>query len=487
MQRSWTTFGRALHLELPSGAARRRAIEGAIRDAIRAGKLRLGTELPSSRALARDLGLSRGTVVEAYGQLVAEGYLASRMGSGTVVAWATATRERRRDAIPREPDPARFSFRSGRPDVASFPRAAWIRALRGALARAPDRALDYGEARGRPELREALADYLGRARGLAASAGDLVVTNGFGQGLLLLGQALKAAGARQVAVEDPSGAEVRDVIRAAGLAARPIPVDSEGLVTAELGAADAAVVLTPAHQYPLGVTLSPARRAAVVAWARAHQALVIEDDYDGEFRYDRQPVGALQALDPARVVYAGTVSKVLAPGVRLGWLALPSPWARRVASLKALADGQAPVLDQLAMAELIRSGAFERHLRRAGKEYRRRRDKLLARVAERAPGFEPTGIAAGLHLLLRLPAEGPREAEVEAACLARGVAVTGLRAFAVRQAGDRGGLVVGYASPPPNAFDAAVTALVEGLADACRSVPPVAPASGPRAAGAHPP
>jgi len=469
VQRSWTTFGRALHLDLAPEAARRPAIERALRAAIRAGKLPVGTPLPSSRALAQDLGVARGTVVEAYGQLVAEGYLATRQGSGTVVAWAAAAPPRRRQAAPAAADPVRFSFRTGRPDVSTFPRAAWVRALRTALVRAPDRALDYGEARGRPELRATLADYLSRARGVVAAEDDVVVTNGFGQGLALLAQALRAAGGQQVAVENPCGLEIRQVIEAAGLIARPVAVDAEGLVVDELSDQDAAVVLTPAHQYPLGETLSPARRAAVVAWARVREALVIEDDYDGEFRYDRQPVGALQALDPARVVYAGTTSKVLAPGLRLGWMVLPRPWAERVAQVKGLADGQAPVLEQLAMAELIRNGAFERHLRRMRKEYRRRRDALLEAVASRAPGIEPAGIAAGLHLLLRLPDAGPSEAELEAACLGRGVTVLGLRSFMAGRPPAPGGLVVGYATPPANAFEAALEALAEGLESGLRA------------------
>ena len=469
MQRSWTTSGRALHLDLVPGTARRPAIERALRDAIRAGTLPVGAPLPSSRALAHDLGVARGTVVEAYGQLVAEGYLATRQGSGTVVAWATARPPRRRNSASPPEDPVRYSFRTGRPDVSSFPRAAWVRSLRAALARAPASALDYDESRGRLELRSTLADYLARARGVVASEDDVVVTNGFGQGLGFLAQALRAAGARQVAVENPGGNELRRLLEAAGLTCRPVPVDAEGLVVEQLSDRDAAVVLTPAHQFPLGVTLSPARRAAVVDWARTQGALVIEDDYDGEFRYDRQPVGALQALDPARVAYAGTASKALAPGVRLGWMVLPRPWAERVAEAKALSDGQAPALDQLALAELIRNGAFERHLRRMRKEYRRRRDALLAAVQRRAPGLEPAGIAAGLHLLLHLGEGGAPEADLEAACLERGVAVSGLRWFTVGRTRARGGLVVGYGTPPANAFDAAVEALAGALERASRA------------------
>ena len=439
MQRSWTTSGRALHLDLPPGLARRAAIERALRSAICRGTLPMGAPLPSSRALAQDLGVARGTVVEAYGQLTAEGYLASRLGSGTVVAWAGRTAAR--PALPEKttaPDPIRFSFRSGSPDVSSFPRAAWVRALRAALVRAPDLALDYGDPRGRPELRAVLADYLARARGVVTSEEDLVISNGFGQALWLLARALRVAGIRQVAVEDPGSEGARQALEDAGLRWRPVPVDGEGLRVELLDPRDRAVVLTPAHQYPMGVTLSPARRAAVVAWARAHDALVVEDDYDGEFRYDRQPVGALQALDPARVVYAGTASKALAPGVRLGWLALPRRWVGPVAAAKRRLDCQAPGLEQLALAELIRSGAFERHLRRMRREYRRRRDLLLSALAERAPALVPAGIAAGIHLVLRLP-EGASELALEAAARERGIQLSGLHAFTAGRAPSPGG------------------------------------------------
>lgn len=470
MQRSWTTSGRALHLDLPPGPSRRAAIERALRTAICCGSLPLGAPLPSSRALAQDLGVARGTVVEAYGQLTAEGYLASRQGAGTVVAWDGRTRPRA-PAPPPPPDPIRFSFRSGSPDVSSFPRAAWTRALRAALARAPDLALDYGDARGRPELRAGLADYLGRARGVVTAEEDLLICNGFGQAIWLLARALRDAGARQVAVEDPGSDAARLAFKDAGVRWRPVPVDGEGLRVDLLTPRDRAVVLTPAHQYPLGVTLSPARRAALVAWARAHDGLVIEDDYDGEFRYDRQPVGALQALDPARVAYAGTASKALAPGLRLGWLALPHRWVAPVAEAKHQLDGQAAVPDQLALAELIRSGAFERHLRRVRREYRRRRDALLAALAARTPALAADGIAAGLHLVLRLP-EGVSEAALVAAVRERGVYVSGLRSFTDGAPPSPGGLVIGYGHPPANGFPAAVAALAEALAAA---LPPARP------------
>jgi len=470
MQRSWTTSGRALHLELDPSLPRRTAIERALRAAIRAGALATGAPLPATRALAQDLGVARGTVVEAYDQLITEGYLAARHGSGTVVAWSGAKPARVGPSAPRAaaaPSPYRFSFKSGSPDVSSFPRAPWLAALRAALARAPDAALDYGDPRGLPALRAVLADYLGRARGVVVGEEEVVVCSSAGQALGLLARVLRAAGAERIAVEDPGLPELRRVLEAGGLAWRAVPVDGEGLVTGALQERDGAVMVTPAHQFPMGVTLSPARRAALVEWARRREAWIIEDDYDGEFRYDRQPVGALQALEPSRVIYVGTASKVLAPGVRLAWVAAPRALVTAIAEAKRLSDRQAPTLEQLALAELIRSGAFERHLRRMRREYRRRRDALLAAVARSAPRLSAAGIAAGLHLVLPLPPEGPAEAAVEAAAAARGVEVRGLGEFGAGAAPAARGVVVGYGSPPASAFDAALAALAAALAEVC--------------------
>ena len=278
----------------------------------------------------------------------------------------------------------------GVPDAGGFPRAAWLRALRRGLAAVPDAALAHADPLGRPELRAALAAYLGRARGVLADPGRIVVTAGFTQGFALLCRAL---GPGTVALEDPCLHHLRDIARDTGRDVAALAVDERGATTP--GEAAAALV-TPAHQFPLGATLAPDRRAALVAWARERGAVVIEDDYDGEFRYDRQPVGALQGLDPEHVVYAGTASKTLAPGLRLGWLVLPERLVAPVVAARPLAGGDPPVLDQLALAGLLASGGFDRHVRRMRQRYRRRRDALLAVLAGR-----PTrGIAAGLHLVL---------------------------------------------------------------------------------------
>jgi GntR family transcriptional regulator/MocR family aminotransferase len=262
---------------------------------------------------------------------------------------------------------------------------------------------------------------------------------------------------------------MRQLLEAAGVGWRPVPVDGEGIAVDRLDERDGAVLVTPAHQFPLGVTCSPARRAALVEWARRRGAWIVEDDYDGEFRYDRQPVGALQALDPSRVIYIGTASKVLAPGVRLAWLAVPHPLVAPLAEARRQSDRQSPALDQLALAELVRSGAFERHLRRMRRAYRRRRDLLLAALARSAPGLAPTGIAAGLHLVLQLPAGGPTEAAVQAAAAVHGVDVRGLATFDAGTGAGGRGMVVGYGTPPENGYEAAVAALAAALAEVAGS------------------
>ena len=319
MPESWAKLpGVDLHLEF-SGSRVRGGLEAALRDAVRTGRLRPGTRLPSSRALAADLGIARNTAAEVYTQLVAEGWLTARTGSGTSVA---ARRALSPDAGPVPAGPAtpevatpRYDLRAGVPDLSAFPGRAWLATARKVLAAAPDHLLGYPDPRGLPQLRVALADYLARARGVAADPGHIVICAGFGHGLAMTCRALRSAGAGTLAVEAYGHQAHRDIAVAQGLRLRPVPVDRKGAVVGDADGADAQL-LTPAHQFPLGMTLHPRRRHE----AAQYSGLVIEDDYDGEFRYDRQPVGALQALAPDRVVYAGTASKSLAPGLRLGWL-----------------------------------------------------------------------------------------------------------------------------------------------------------------------
>jgi|SRR5215207_129870 len=331
----------------------RAQLEEQLRAAVRAGRLAPGTALPSTRALARELGVSRGVVVETYDQLAAEGYLATRQGAATRVAEA-AFRPAAAAPAPAAARPPRFDFRPGAPDVALFPRTRWIASLRRALRAAPDARLDYGDAHGAPELRAALAGYLGRVRGVASDPGRIVVTSGMAQGMALFGRTLIARGARRIAVEDPWSTPGRDQLVTTGLEPVPVDVDANGLRVDRLeAAAPDAVVVTPAHQFPTGVVLSPERRAALAEWAVRSDAFVLEDDYDAEYRFDRAPVGAVQGLAPDRVVYAGSVSKTLAPALRLGWLVVPERLAGAIAAAKAADDLGTPIVEQLALADFL--------------------------------------------------------------------------------------------------------------------------------------
>jgi GntR family transcriptional regulator / MocR family aminotransferase len=458
MTETWATFGTDLHLELDvSGTRVRRRLEEALRRAIQDGRLQPGTRLSSSRSLAADLGIARNTVADAYGQLAAEGWLVAGHGSGTWVAERVLAEQASPAAGPGPATAPRYSLRAGEPDLSAFPRTAWLAAARRALAVAPAEALGYTDPSGRPELRQALAGYLARARGVRAAADRIIICSGFTQALGLLATVLAARGAGTLAVEQYGHQHHRDVIAAAGLAVRPVRVDGGGAATAELAGADAAL-LTPAHQFPLGVPLAAERRTQAVAWAAGTGATIIEDDYDGEFRYDRQAVGAMQALAPGSVVYAGTASKTLVPGLRLGWLALPAHLFADVLAAKVLADRQTGSLDQLTLAELIGSGNYDRHVRRCRQSYRRRRERLTAALREHAPRTRVTGVAAGLHAVVELPAD-VTEAEVIAAAAARGLAVSGLADFAAPGARHAPGLVVGFATPPAHSFTTAVARL----------------------------
>ena len=456
MKETWATFGADLHLDLTDGHGRA-ALERALREAIQSGRLHPGTRLPSSRALAQDLSLARNTIVEAYGQLVAEGWLTAVTGSGTHVAERAAeVHPPITTAVPtRAP---RFDLRPGFPDLTTFPRAAWLTAARRALNTAPYEALGYGDPRGRPELREALAAYLSRARGVRTDADRIVVCSGFAQALPLLCRVLAARGGTTIAIENYGHGSHRDAAVASGLRPAPVALDSHGVIASALGDADAAL-LTPAHQFPLGMALAAARRTQVAGWAAEQGAVIIEDDYDGEFRYDRQAIGAMQALAPNHIVYAGTGSKTLAPGLRLAWLVLPAHLVDDVASAKSMADGNSSSLDQLTMAEFITSGAYDRHVRRCRLLYRRRRDRLVSQLHGR---FPISGVSAGLHAVVELPRDWSEDGVVARAA-DRGLALRGLSSFAMGAA-DRGpALVIGYGTPPAHAYTSALARLVATL------------------------
>ncbi len=466
-----TRTSSALELLVPLSRADPRPLhkqlEHELRDAIRSGRLAPAATLPSSRALAGQLGVSRGIVVEAYEQLVAEGYLASRPGGLTQVARAASTTTAR----PAGPAPVRFAvdFRPGRPDVDQFPRAAWLRSVRRVLNETPSERFGYLDGRGTPELRGAVADYLNRARGAAADAEDVVVCTGFAQGLRLAALVLRADGARRLAVEDPSDPDYRAAAREAGLDVVGIPVDDAGLRVDRLVDSDAdAVLVTAAHQYPTGGVLPPDRRAALVAWATRRPGLVVEDDYDAEFRYDREPIGAIQGLAPERVIYAGSASKVLAPGLRLGWLVAPSRLVPAIAAAKVTADLGSPAMDQLAFADFLARGELDHHLRRMRPIYRRRRDALLGALERHLPDVRPVGASAGLHVLAWLPPDLD-EGTVVSAATAAGIGLTGLAPRRIDPTGP-GGLIFGYGAIVEEAIDAGVRRLAEIVAELRSSV-----------------
>ncbi|MFM9369459.1 PLP-dependent aminotransferase family protein [Streptomyces sp. Da 82-17] len=487
MAKSWATLpgagpsgtGVDLHIDLRETAARsgsgvRRALTDALREAVRGGRLVPGTRLPSSRTLAVDLGVARNTVADAYADLVAEGWLTARQGSGTRVAERAVSRPAAPPPPPRTPGPARHDLLPGSPDLSAFPRAAWLRAARKAVAAAPNEAFGYGDPRGRVELRTALADYLARARGVYADPDRIVVCAGAAHGLQLLAGVLREGrgGSPSVAVESYGLDVHRELLTAAGLRTPPLPYDEQGTRTDALPRLRPdAVLLTPAHQFPLGVALPPERRAETVDWARRGGGLIVEDDYDGEFRYDRQSVGALQGLDPERVVYLGTASKSLAPGLRLGWLVLPARLAADVARGKGPSDWACGALDQLTLAEFLTSGAYDRHVRACRLRYRRRRDQLVAALAERVPQVSVSGIAAGLHAVLELPA-GAEQSAIRAAAW-QGLTLLGLDRFRHPDVPrtDRAALVVGYGTPPDHGWAGALDALCEALAAVLAETP----------------
>ena len=443
----------------------------ALREAVRAGRLIPGTALPSSRSLAADLGVARNTVSDAYTELVAEGWLTARQGSGTRVAGSAFAVE---PMAPRAPTTARtgrsparlqYDLVPGAPDPSTFPRLEWLASGRRAMTAAPNDAFGRTDPQGRIELRQQLATYVSRTRGVRADPERIVISAGCSHALELLTGVLNG----DVAVESYGLHIHRDLLQDAGLRTVPVPVDEHGVRVEELiGTGAVAALVTPTHQFPNGGPLHPQRRAALIDWARASDALIAEDDYDGEFRYDRKPVGAVQGLDPERVVYLGTVSKSLSPALRLGWMVLPARLVDRVLDVKGEQERFVSAFEQLTLADFLRSGGYDRHIRRMRSRYRRRRDRMVTQLAERAPGVAVTGAAAGLHTVLQLPA-GTEEDTVERG-RQLGVALDGLGHYLHPDAEPTGtaGLVVSYGTPPEHAFNGALDALCAALPGAVK-------------------
>jgi GntR family transcriptional regulator / MocR family aminotransferase len=444
-------------------------LAGALREAIRGGRLPSGSALPPSRTLAEDLGCSRWVVTEAYAQLAAEGYLDARVGAGTRVralGQAAAGRPPRRDPPAWVP---RIDLAPGLPDLRAFPLGRWVQALRSVASTVPYAELGYPDPAGHPRLRRVLAEYLARVRGAQVDPADVTVCRGVADGTGRVCRALRAAGIGAVAVEDPGWHRLREAAAGAGLRLVPTRVDGQGLRVGDLGGDPAvrAVIVSPTHQFPTGVVLSAQRRGALLAWARHVDGVVLEDDYDAEFRYDRRPVGTMQGTDPSRVVLLGSLSKTLSPALGIGWVVTPPAWTRPLRA----ATGQPawpPTLDQLAFAAFLQAGAYDRHLRAARRRYRRRRDRLVGALAERLPEARLLGVAAGLHLLVHLDGAVDCAAVVDRAAAA-GMRVANLDTYRCRP--DAGpGLVLGYGNLADGQVEEAVALLAATAAASRRRV-----------------
>jgi GntR family transcriptional regulator/MocR family aminotransferase len=355
-------------------------------------------------------------------------------------------------------------FRHGVPDLRLAPREDWAWAVREVCRTAPNSAFDYGDPAGEPRLREVVAAYLRRVRAASTTGDQVVICTGMAQALGLVLRALAADGIHTLAIEDPgAGVSTTEQATAAGMAAVPVPVDAEGLDVAALDRTTArAVLVTPAHQWPTGVVLTGSRRQALIAWARSRRGVILEDDYDAEFRYDRDPVGSLQGLAPDCVVSLGTVSKSLAPALRLGWLVAPRGLLAAIVRGKQIADRGSPSLDQLALATLIESGRYDRHLRRARTEYATRRETLLAALATHAPALRVTGLAAGFHALVHLPA-GTDEEQLIRRARRRGVGLYGMTPMhrSARPSGPQ--LVLGFGDTPRHAIETGIATIADLL------------------------
>lgn len=440
-------------------------LESQLREAIQSGRLSGGERIPSTRALAAQLGISRGLVQDCYAQLLAEGYLIAQTGSSTrVAALPRSIRLPTRVVAPASVPRMIVEFSDGVPDLGMVPRQDWAWAVREACRVMPNALFDYGNVAGDPELRDVLAAYLRRVRAADVHAADIVVCAGFAQGIALVARALSAAGIRLIAYEDPgSGGTISAAAQAAGGEAVPVRVDEQGLDVEALQASGArAVVVTAAHQWPTGVVLTPERRHQLLEWAQRNDGIIIEDEYDAEFRYDREPIGSLQGLAPERVVSIGTVSKSLAPALRLGWAVVPPHLVVGVIAAKSVADRGNPAIDQRALALLMSSGRYDRHLRRMRSEYAQRREILVAAIERWTPGLRVSGLAAGFHAVLHLPS-GVDEVQLVAAARERGLGLGAMSRFSSSGDASVPRLVLGFGNTPTESIDQGVRILAEVL------------------------
>jgi GntR family transcriptional regulator / MocR family aminotransferase len=451
-----------LHIVLDQRKPLRRQLEEKLRSGIRTGRLQPGSRLPASRLLAAELGVSRGVVLEAYSQLKAEGYLATHGSGGTRVAKGAALTQlspRRGQASRR----IRFDLRAGMPDTSLFPRRAWRAAISSELRELPDAALQYGPTAGQLRMREAIVAYFGRVRAVVGDPENLFVTCGSSHALALLWTALRSRGVRRVAHEDPVWKRVPETILGAGLEAVPVGLDGRGISVADIYAADVdAVVVSPAHQYPTGVIMHPGRREQLIEWARSTGGLIVEDDYDAEYRLRHEPIAPLRSIDTDVVAYLGSASKILAPALRLGWLLVPSHLGECVCAAHASAYAQPSIIIQSAFARLLESGELDRNLRSARAIYRARHAAIRSALTRFLPGLRTSGGAAGLHLMLWLPDQLNEDAVI-AAVAQRGLAVNGLHEECAVAARLGPALLLGYGGISEQAIPEAISRLADSL------------------------
>jgi GntR family transcriptional regulator/MocR family aminotransferase len=458
-----------------------------VRAAIRDGRLPVGAALPPSRTVAVDLGVSRWTVTQAYSQLITEGYLTGRTGSATRVNWtpdpadnSAASQVRRRPAAAQAQ--AGFDMYSCRPDLRSFPRRKWVESIRAAAQTASFDQLDYSEPGGLPQLRTVIAEHLNRSRGAAAEPGTVSIFSGAGQGLSQLGRALLAAGHTAIGMENPGSPRLWQAVQMTGLEQVPLPVDDHGLVVDSLAGHPGlrAVCVGTARQVAFGCPLAPQRRSALLEWARQSDGLVIEDDYDSEFSYDQPALPVMQGTDMHRVALLGSMSQAVGPSVSIGWVVAPRRW---VTAVRAEHEIQLlpPALNQLALVQLMQSGAYDRHLRASRLRYRARRNALVDTLRRYLPDYRPVGAESGLQLLLGLPA-GFDVAAMIAAAARQGLHVGSLAELQFPPDPTQPGLLIGYGNLKDAAVDAAVALLAEAISQASGQVAAQSPSSARRRA-----
>ncbi len=454
---------RDLMLQIDLSDGRRVGLERALRDAIRDGQLPPGTRLPATRELAVECGMARATVVAAYEQLTIEGYLVAKQGAGTRVAEVPITERAEATTPSHVVAPHIADFRPGEPDAGLFPRSAWSRSVRRVLTESTNQAFGYPDPRGAFALRSTLAEYLGRSRAVLADADGVSIFGGVMSSFGFLGEALLARGVTHVAAEDPSLFLLRDVLSLVGITCVPVPIDAEGVDVNVLSSLDVgAVVVTPGHQFPLGITMSPERRAELIKWANDSGSWIIEDDYDGEFRYDRRPIGALQGLDPDRVIYAGTASKTLSPALRMSWLVVPRELRAGLARAKHLRAGVSSI-EQLALADFIDGGTLDRHLRLARATYLKRQRSLTDMLGLQAPWLEVSPSRAGLHLAATINSLAISEASLVEQATRADISVVGFGPLWFGSPTIEG-IVLGYSRPAEHQFPTALERLSDFLA-----------------------